>query len=128
MSNQNNEFSDELIEMMFGDFEIKDIDKKFLDTAFLGLEDSYTAHQRMILQGWGKVNFEGEEIDAMGVLAILQHVTDTNQRAIDLIVNDSNECHYLDESIVTDFWIANMAMQKEIKEKTAILHGQVQGD
>ncbi len=118
-------FIDDLIEMMFGNMENVEIDDIFQEKAFLGLEETYTAHQRLLLQSWGKVKFEGTEIDAMGVLAILQYVTDVNQRAVDMIVEDSNECHYLNEDIVTDFWIANLAMQKEILEKKNILHGQV---
>jgi len=110
-------FIDDLINMMFGNMENIEIDDIFQEKAFLGLEEEYTAHQRLLLQSWGKVKFEGTEIDAMGVLAILQYVTDVNQRAVEMLVEDTNECHYLDESIVTDFWIANMAMQKEILEK-----------
>jgi len=120
-------FIDDLIEMMFGNMENVEIDDIFQEKAFLGLEETYTAHQRLLLQSWGKVKFEGTEIDAMGVLAILQYVTDVNQRAVEMIVEDSNECHYLNEDIVTDFWIANLAMQKEILEKKNILHGQVKG-
>ena len=117
-------FTDDLINIMFENMENVEIDDIFHEKAFLGLEEEYTAHQRLLLQSWGKVKFEGTEIDAMGVLAILQYVTDVNQRAVEMLVEDTNECHYLNEDIVTDFWIANLAMQKEILEKKNILHNQ----
>lgn len=83
----------------------------------------YTAQQKMVLESYGKVNFDGEEIDAVSVLAILQYLTETNQRAIEMLADDKSECRYLDENIVTEFWLSNQELAKEIEyRKKALLY------
>jgi len=91
------------------------IDRIFNYSEFLKPREEYTAQQKMVLESYGKVHFDGEEIDAMNVLAILQYVTDTNERVIQMLADDKSECRYLDEGIVNDFWMSNRALAKEIE-------------
>jgi hypothetical protein len=106
----------------------EDENKRFSRLLELVNPGEKTAHEKLVLRAWGKLEIEDEEgkieVDAADILKVLYFLTDSTLRTLDIIFQNGKE-EMLGHDIY-ELWENTLNVKEIIKIKKELLKEQLQ--